>query len=253
MTSAAAVNTDALWLRYHRDGDAEARSELLSQLMGLVHHVARQIANRVGDAVAYEDLVGAGSLGLVQALSGFDPERGVSFVTYATTRVRGAILDELRAADWRPRSVRERAKRISLTTRELREKLLREPTIDEVAEELGIDRDTYWRWRGDAEGGVTIPLDSALADADGSGITRAEQLADQDAPVPGAAIEEEEQRRLLREAIRELPEQQRTVLALGHYEGLSHRQIAEVLHVTESRVSQIRTAAIRSLKQRLVA
>src|SRR5690606_37745825 len=77
VTSTAAVNTDALWLRYHRDGDAEARSELLSQLMGLVHHVARQIANRVGDAVAYEDLVGAGSLGLVQALSGFDPERGV--------------------------------------------------------------------------------------------------------------------------------------------------------------------------------
>ncbi len=253
MTGTAPATTDALWLRYHRDGDPEARAELLSQLMGLVHHVARQIANRVGDAVEFDDLVGAGSLGLVQALGSFDADRGVSFVTYATTRVRGAILDELRAADWRPRSVRERARRIATTTRELQERLQRPPTVDEVVTELEIDRETYFRWRGDAEGGVTVPLDAALADADGAGISRGEQLADHDAPVPGAAIEEEEQRRLLREAIRELPEQQRTVLALGHYEGLSHRQIAEVLHVTESRVSQIRTAAIRSLKQRLAA
>lgn len=252
MTSVAASTTEELWERYRRDGDPEARAAILSQLLGLVHHVARQIANRVGDAVDYDDLVGAGSLGLVQAIGGFDPDRGIAFSTYATTRVRGAILDELRAADWRPRSVRERARQIVLATRALREVLLREPTVDEVALSLEIDRETYWRWRGDAEGGTTVPLDTALAAEDGAGISRGERLADVEAPVPGERIEAEERAELVRRAIRELPERQRTVLALSHYEGLSQRQIAEVLHVTESRVSQIRTAAIRALRQQLV-
>ncbi|HRP09101.1 MAG TPA: FliA/WhiG family RNA polymerase sigma factor, partial [Gemmatimonadales bacterium] len=243
---------EQLWERYRRSGDPEARSAILGGLLGVVHHVARQIAGRVGDAVDYEDLVGAGSLGLVQAIGGFDPSRGVAFVTYATNRVRGAILDELRAADWRPRSVRERARRIGTATRELRDQLDREPTVDEVAASLEIDQETYWRWRGDAEVRAIIPLDSALAQEDGEGIALGERIPDEETPLPGMALEQDEQKRLLREAIAELPEQQRTVLALNCYEGLSHRQIAEVLHVTESRVSQIRSAAIRSLRAAMV-
>lgn len=246
------ATVDQLWERYRRNGDPEARAAILAGLVGVVHHVARQIANRVGDAVDYDDLVGAGSLGLVQAIGGFDPDRGVAFVTYATNRVRGAILDELRAADWRPRSVRERARRIGLATRELQERLERDPTVDEVAASLEIDPETYWRWRGDAEVRAVIPLDSALAQEDGEGVALGERIADEDVPLPGVELEREEQQRLLREAIADLPEQQRTVLALNCYEGLSHRQIAEVLHVTESRVSQIRSAAIRALRSAMV-
>lgn len=246
------MSTEELWRRFRQDGDVEARAEILTQLMGLVHHTARQIAGRVGDAVGYDDLVGAGSLGLVQAIGGFDPDRGVSFVTYATQRVRGAILDELRAADWRPRSVRERARQIADASRTLRGVLDRAPTPDEVASALEIDRDTYWQWRHDAEAGVTLPIDAATTGLEGEGVTLADRLADPDAQLPDAMVLEGDRASRLEAAIRRLPEQQRTVLALTYYEHLSQRQIAEVLHVTESRISQIRSAAIRTLKQELV-
>lgn len=246
-----AVSTEELWRRFQEDGDAEARAEILTQMMGLVHHTARQIGGRVGDAVGYDDLVGAGSLGLVQAIGGFDPDRGASFVTYATQRVRGAILDELRAADWRPRSVRDRARRITEATRTLRGTLDRTPTPDEVAEALEIDRDTYWRWRHDAEAGVTVPIDVASGSLEGEGIALADRLADPEARLPDAIVIEGDRATRLEAAIRRLPEQQRTVLALTYYEHLSQRQIAEVLHVTESRISQIRSAAIRTLKAEL--
>lgn len=245
------VSTEELWRRFREDGDLEARGEILSQLMGLVHHTARQIAGRVGDAVGYDDLVGAGSLGLVQAMGGFDPDKGASFVTYATQRVRGAILDELRAADWRPRSVRDRARKITEATRTLRGTLDRAPTADEVAASLDIDRDTYWQWRHEAEAGATVPLDAAMGGLEDEGIALADKLADPDAPLPDAAVLEGDRTARLEAAIRRLPEQQRTVLALTYYEHLSQRQIAEVLHVTESRISQIRSAAIRTLKAEL--
>ncbi|MDZ4673134.1 MAG: FliA/WhiG family RNA polymerase sigma factor [Gemmatimonadota bacterium] len=243
--------TGALWARYRESGDPAARAEILSELMGLVHHTARQIARRVGDAVAYDDLVGAGSLGLVQAFGGFDPHRGVSFVTYATTRIRGAVLDELRAADWRPRSVRTRARELEAAAGELYARLGRPPRHVEVAEELDIDPATYWKWRSDAETGAVVPLDDRSPGPDGDRVPLADRLADPAAEAPDFAVEATERADQVQAAIRDLSEQQRTVLALCYYEGLSLRQVAEVLHVTESRISQIRTAAIRNLRARL--
>lgn len=245
------ATTEALWARYRETGDPEARAEILGELMGLVHHTARQIARRVGDAVAYDDLVGAGSLGLVQAFGGFDPGRGVSFVTYATTRIRGAVLDELRAADWRPRSVRTRAREMESAANELHARLGRPPRHVEVARELDIDPDTYWKWRSDAETGAVVPLDDRSPGADGDRVPLADRLADPGAEAPDRAIETVERADQVQAAIRQLSEQQRTVLSLCYYEGLSLRQVAEVLHVTESRISQIRTAAIRALRTRL--
>lgn len=246
-----AVGTESLWTRYRETGDPEARAQILSQLMGLVHHTVGQIARRVGDAVPYEDLVGAGSLGLVQAFGAFDATRGVSFVTYATTRIRGAVLDELRAADWRPRSVRTRARELDLVSRELQSRLGRTPGPEEVAGVLQIDVATYWKWRGDAESGVAIPLDRRDAGTEGERLPLAERLADPAAVSADRELEGAEQAALVRAAIGNLSEQQRTVLSLCYYEGLSIRQVAEVLHVTESRISQIRTAAIRDLRLRL--
>lgn len=247
----SAPGTEALWARYRETGDPGARAEILGQLMGLVHHTARQIARRVGDAVPYEDLVGAGALGLVQAFGSFDPARGVSFVTYATTRIRGAVLDELRAADWRPRSVRTRARDLETASVELRHRLGRPPRHEEVAEALAIDPATYWKWRSDAEAGVVVPLDGPAPGREGNRIPLADRLADPAATAPDLALESAEREGLVRGAIRSLSEQQRTVLSLCYYEGLSLRQVAEVLHVTESRISQIRTAAIRNLRLRL--
>jgi RNA polymerase sigma factor for flagellar operon FliA len=245
------ASTEALWERYRATGDPGAREAILGQLMGLVHHTAGQIARRVGDAVAYDDLVGAGSLGLVQAFGGFDPDRGVSFVTYATTRIRGAVLDELRAADWRPRSVRTRARELESAASGLHASLGRPPRHVEVAKALDIDPATYWKWRGDAETGAVVPLDERAGGPTGDRTPLADRLADPAAVSPDHALEESERAVQVQAAIRELSEQQRTVLSLCYYEGLSLRQVAEVLHVTESRISQIRTAAIRNLRMRL--
>jgi RNA polymerase sigma factor for flagellar operon FliA len=245
--------SEQLWQRWRDDADASARAELLAQHVGLVHHVVRQIAARVGDALGYDDLIGAGTLGLVQAFEGFDLTKGTAFSTYATTRIRGAVLDELRAADWRPRSVRTRARHLHATADELARTLGRTPTPDEVAEALGVDLLTYWRWHADGEQSRMLPLDAPMPSSERGTVTLADMLPDHEAEAPGAPIEDAEERAALREAIAALPEQQRTVLALCYFEELTLRQIAEVLHVTESRISQVRTAALKALRQHLTA
>lgn len=243
--------TETLWQRYQATGDPEARASILGQLVGLVHHVARQIAARVGDGVSYDDLVGAGSLGLVQAFGAFDPARGATFVTYATTRVRGAILDELRAADWRPRSVRTRARELGTAVATLHRALGRPPSHDEVATAMAVDPVLLVQWQRDAAGGGTVSLDDAGDGSDGSVTPLAERLPDPQAESVDHRLEEAERMDAVQEAIATLPEQQRTVLALCYSEDLSLKQIAEVLHVTESRISQVRTAALRTLRARL--
>lgn len=243
--------SEALWQRYRASGDADARAELLEQHLGLVHHVARGIAERVGDALSYDDLVSAGTIGLVQALEAFEPSRGNAFTTYALQRVRGAVLDELRAADWRPRSVRSRGRMISNATNALEARLGRRARPAEIAAELNIDVATYFEWRGAFESGGKVSLESTGADGETGGAALADRLPDEQAPAPDANIERDEQTAALLEGIASLPEQQRVVLSLSYYEELTLRQIAEILHVTESRISQIRTAALRTLRARL--
>lgn len=245
--------SEYLWQQWREEHDASARAQLLSQHLGLVHHVVRQIAARVGDAVAFDDLIGAGTLGLVQAFEGFDATKGAAFSTYATTRIRGAVLDELRAADWRPRSVRTRVRELHATAEALARTLGRAATPDEVAAALQIDVATYWRWHADGETTTMMPLDAPVPSSERGNVTLAEMIPDADGPAPDAPLEEEESKRVLREAIAGLPEQQRTVLALCYFEELTLRQIAEVLHVTESRISQVRTAALKRLRELLAA
>jgi RNA polymerase sigma factor for flagellar operon FliA len=242
----------ALWEQYRITGDPETRAELLSQYIGLVHHTVRGIAARVGDAVEFEDLVGAGSLGLVRAFEGFDPSRGTAFTTYATQRIRGAVLDELRAADWRPRSAREQARSIQQASAAITQETGRPAAPAEVATALGIDLDTYWRWQAQGSSTTIVRMQEPDANTERGVTTLADRIADPNAAAPDAALERDETCAQLREQIALLPEQQRVVLALCYDEELSLRQIAQVLHVTESRVSQVRTAAIKNLRERLV-
>lgn len=241
----------ALWEQYRITGDPETRAELLSQYVGLVHHTVRGIAARVGDAVEFEDLVGAGSLGLVRAFEAFDPARGTAFTTYATQRIRGAVLDELRAADWRPRSAREQARAVQQAAAEIARQTGRAAAPAEIAAALSIDLDTYWRWQAQGSGTTVVRMQDPDANGERGTTTLADRLADPNAQAPDAGLVRDETRARLREEIALLPEQQRVVLALCYDEELSLRQIAEVLHVTESRVSQVRTAAIRNLRARL--
>jgi RNA polymerase sigma factor for flagellar operon FliA len=242
--------TDTLWQRFAKNHDAEARAQLLDRYLGLVHHCARDMAGRVGHAVEFDDLLGAGTLGLVQALEGFDLSRGLAFSTYAMRRIRGAILDELRSRDWRPRSVRTKGRQMAAVVSALEVRFGRPPVPDEVARAMGIDLDTYFRIKEDVEGGVIVSLAGTVARGGDDALRLEETLADPSGTEAFEEVGRTETFARLKTAIRQLPPRERTVLSLYYYEELNLKQIAEVLHVTESRVSQIRTQALRRLRER---
>jgi RNA polymerase sigma factor FliA len=196
------------------------------------------------------ELVSAGTIGLVRALDSFDLSRGLAFSTYAVRRIRGAMLDDLRGRDWAPRSVRARNRKLFAVTAALQGRLGREPEAGEIAGALEIDLETYWQWQAGAEGGAMVSFDAAPPSSR-SALTLGETINDPDATLPGHELDQREEAQGLRQAIGMLPEKERTVLAMYYYEELNLRQIAEVLHVTESRVSQIRTKALGRLRERL--
>ena len=243
--------TDALWSRYRATGDADARAQLLDKYLGLVHHAAREFAART-PALELGDLLGAGTLGLMRALDTFDLSRGLAFSTYAMTRIRGSILDDLRARDWTPRSVRAKSRQHAAAVARLERQFGRAPKPREIAGELGIDLPTYWTWLSTMEGTSIVSIhESPVADNDGG--TLEETLDNPEAVLPGDDVEAEEQRELLRAAIAELPDKERKVLALYFFEELTLKQIGEVLKLTESRVCQIRTQTLRKLRSRLLS
>ena len=240
-------NERSLWTRY-RGGDVAARSELLHMHLGLVHHAAREILGRAPRGIELGDLVSAGSVGLVQALEGFDPGRGFAFSTFAMPRIRGSILDEIRSHDWVPRSVRERGELLSSTAARLEQRLGRPPRSSEMQEALGVDADTLRRWTRDTDGRVMLTLDAPAGHSSGEPWRLGDVIADENAVEPGAELDAAEMLESLRDGIRELSERDRLVLTLSFYEELSLREIGEVLHITESRVSQIRTRALQRLR-----
>ena len=241
--------TDALWTRYRATGDADARAQLLDKYLGLVHYAARECAART-PAIELGELLSAGTLGLMRALDTFDVSRGLAFSTYAMTRIRGSILDDLRARDWTPRSVRLKSRQQAAAVASLEQKLGRAPEPAEVAAALGLDLPTYWSWQSAMQGTSMASIHDSPADGD-DGATLEETLDNRDALLPGDALEAEEQHALLRAAIAELPEKERKVLALYFFEELTLKQIGEVLKLTESRVCQIRTQTLRKLRNRL--
>ena len=240
--------TETLWDSYRGSQDMDARRQLLDRYLGLVHHTAREIARRSSQADV-EELVSAGTVGLVHALEGFDPERGLAFSTYAMPRIRGAMLDELRERDWMPRTIRERSRKLHQIAAELAQKLGHPPDSAAMAAALGVDIDTYYHWRHEAETRSILPLDATTASDAEDDPHLAELIADPDAADPGDALQREEMEAALREGFTRLAQKDRTVLALYYFEELNLRQIGEVLHVTESRVSQIRTRALSRLRE----
>ena len=231
-----------LWARYRVSRDPAARAQLVEQHLGLVRYVARAIARRIVQ-VETTDLESAGTLGLLRALDRFDPSRGIAFSTYAVQRIRGAILDDLRASDPAPRSVRRGARQLAAATSRLEQRLGRRPAPIQVAEALGIDLPTLWRWQAAPAPARTLSLDDPTCSA------RLE------AAVGGPALQETlletEQTACLEAAIARLPERERAVVVLSFDEGLTLREIGRRLEVTESRVSQIRSQAVRRLRDLL--
>lgn len=243
------VTTLSLWRRYRRQGDQAARTELLERHLDLVRLLARKLARRIGGAVEVDDLVSAGTLGLVQALESFDMSRANSFATFASRRIHGAMLDELRRRDWVPRSVRSKARKLHQASGRIQSVLGRSPAANEMAALLDIDVPTYWSWRNSVDGAVQVSLEENPS-GDIPGML---QLGDPDQEDSLDSMEREERVEQMAEALARLPERERTVLALYFYEELNLRQIAEILHLTESRISQIRSAALNRIRGMLTA
>jgi RNA polymerase sigma factor FliA len=242
--------TDLLWARYRSAGDPEARSQLLTRHLGLVHHVAREVSRRI-PSVELGELVSAGALGLMKALDSFDLSRGLAFSTYAVLRIRGAILDDLRSRDSTPRSVRVKRRKMEAVAAALEAQLGRTPTPKEIADRLAISLATYWKWK-DAVGSY------AEAEAPRPSQGRRAFRDSENHPDPSATsvpqqLVDSEHVGQMRQLIAKLPEQQRRVLALYYYEELNLRQVGEVLQVSESRVSQIRSQALRRLRAEIAA
>ena len=248
--SASTAMNAKLWQSYQA-GNMVARDRLLEEHLGLVHHVARQISRTLAVRADFDELVSAGTIGLMTALEGFDATRGLAFSTFAAPRIRGAILDELRKQDHVPRSIRRKTREIT-SAREAYQRLHgRAPEDRELAQQLNVDMDTLWRWQADVEGAHHIPLDRAPGDRENTAPVPAETLtSDLDGDVEASLTREQEVAHL-KDAILRLKEQERVVLSLYYFEELKLHEIAKVLELTESRVSQIRSKALSKLRVEL--
>jgi RNA polymerase sigma factor for flagellar operon FliA len=201
------------------------------------------------------DLISYGMVGLINAVERFEPEREIKFETYAITRIKGAIIDELRALDWVPRSVRARAREIERAHSKLEHRLQRTPTDEEMAEELGLSLPEFQESLLKISNSTVVALDElwSVSDASGDQVSLLDTLQDFDAPDPQSLLDASELKDRLAEAISDLPEREKLVIALYYYENLTLREIGEVLGVTESRISQLHTKAVLRLKSRLQA
>jgi len=246
------MNTATLWEEYREHGDQTARERLLSHHLRLVHHVARRVASALRGDVEFDDLVSAGTIGLVNAIENFDPARGLAFSTFAAPRIRGAILDDLRRWDHVPRSVRRKQRDMNSARERLRTRLDREPLDSELAEELEIDIETLWRWQSETLNAIQVSLNQPIERTPGEGVQRPlEFLVGDDGVSADERIGHEQEVAILQREIMALPERERLVLTLYYHEELKLREIATVIGLTESRISQIRSKAIATLRERL--
>jgi RNA polymerase sigma factor FliA len=199
------------------------------------------------------DLISYGLIGLINAIERFDIEREIKFETYAITRIKGAIIDELRALDWVPRSVRARAREFERVHARLEHRLHRTPTDEEMAAELEITIDEFQDTLVKISNSTVVALDElwAVSDSSGDQVSLLDTLQDHDAPDPQQVLDQSELKDRLADAISALPEREKLVIALYYYENLTLREIGEVLGVTESRISQLHTKAVLRLKSRL--
>ena len=243
------METRTLWASF-ASGDLAARDALLSENLNLVHHVARQLSRSLAAEADFDELASAGTMGLMTAMESFDASRGLAFSTFAVPRIRGSILDELRRQDHVPRSIRRKSREISHAREVLMRQFGRRPEDVEIAGQLQIDVQTLWRWQADIEGAVHIPLDRTASDRDSTMPSPAEFLSNDDEAADERMSKEQEIVEL-RAAIGTLKDQERTVLSLYYFEELKLREIAHILGLTESRVSQIRSKALLRLRAKL--
>jgi RNA polymerase sigma factor for flagellar operon FliA len=244
--------TQALWSRYLAKREPRDREKLIVHYLGLVKYVAGRLAAGLPGSVDIDDLIGAGMIGLMKAIEGFDPAKKVKFETYAVPRIRGAMLDELRNQDWFPRSVRRKAKRIESFLRELEKELGRTPRDEELAGRLRMDLHDFYKLVGEVSHASLFSIEEELRlGSDGTYTSVREILSDLKEPNAYEQLAEKELQGIVMETLKLLEEKQRIVLTLYYFEELTLAEIGEVLEVSESRVCQIHGKAIQKLKLRV--
>ncbi len=233
-------------------GTTLSREEIIHKYLHLVKYVAGRISINLPAHVEINDLVNEGILGLIDAINKYDDSRGVKFETYAITRINGAILDALRALDWVPRAVRQKAREMERIFADLEGKLGRAPDDEEVATALGIALKDYHALLLKVRGTSILSLEEFLPNERGHDVTLVDSLKD-GGPDPTFILESTEMKGALASAVDSLPPQERTVISLYYFEGLTLKEIKSVLDVSESRVSQIHAQAVIRLRSKLKA
>ncbi|MGW3951952.1 RNA polymerase sigma factor WhiG [Streptomyces sp. NPDC004752] len=244
---------DELWGSYKATGDERLREQLILHYSPLVKYVAGRVSVGLPPNVEQADFVSSGVFGLIDAIEKFDIGREIKFETYAITRIRGAMIDELRALDWIPRSVRQKARNVERAYATLEARLRRTPSEGEVAAELGIGIDELHAVFGQLSLANVVALEELLhvGGEGGDRLSLMDTLEDTAADNPVEVAEDRELRRFLARAINTLPDREKTVVTLYYYEGLTLAEIGNVLGVTESRVSQIHTKSVLQLRAKL--
>ena len=252
-TNLKAIELKDLWSRYKEDGDQQARERLVLAYSPLIKYVAGRMSSGLPAHVEEADLISYGLLGLISAIERFDLEREIRFETFAVTRIKGSIIDELRSLDWVPRSVRAKAREIEQTNAKLENKLQRAPTDAEMSKAMGVTEDEFQTSLVKIANSSVVALDElwTVSDSSGDQVSLLDTIPDPHAADPARELDLTDMKDSLADAIARLPEREKLVIALYYYENLTLREIGEVLGVTESRVSQLHTKAVLRLKSKL--
>ncbi len=241
-----------LWFAYQEQpNNAQIRERLIISYLHLVRYVVSRLPITLPVSIAHEDLISYGTMGLMEAVERFDPSRGLKFETYAVTRIRGSIIDQLRFQDWIPRGVRKRSKELGEAMQALEERLGRTPTNDELAEELGVEKTKLKTMLAESNN-LVLSLDEKWGnDSEGSKGSLIDTVEDKSSPDPEGELEVIELRARLAESISSLPEREKLLIALYYHENMTLKEIGEVICVSESRVCQLHAQAILRLKGKL--
>ncbi|EQC47220.1 FliA/WhiG family RNA polymerase sigma factor [Bacteriovorax sp. Seq25_V] len=236
---------------YRSTVDPKVKDEIVVEYAPLIKYIAQKIASRLPANIELDDLISCGVIGLMDAIEKFDPSRDNKFKTYAEFRIRGAILDELRAQDWVPRSIREKAKVIDRAYSKLEAELGRPATDEEMCAELEMSKEDFHDMLNKAKSVSILNIDDSATFNRNDKRTMAGMNEDSKHVNPFTAVANKNFRDKIKEGISQLPEKQRLVLSLYYYEDLNLKEIGQVLDVTESRVSQLHTQAVSKLKAKL--
>jgi RNA polymerase sigma factor for flagellar operon FliA len=242
-----------VWSSYKKTGDEKAREQLVLAYSPLVKFVAGRMSSGLPAHIEEADLISYGLLGLIGAIERFDPQREIKFETFAVSRIKGSIIDELRSLDWVPRSVRAKAREIESAQTKLEHELGRVPSDKEVADALEVSVNDFQESLLQISNSTVVALDElwTVSDSSGDQVSLLDTMKDPNAVDPARELGVSELKDRLANAISRLPEREKLVIALYYYENLTLREIGEVLGVTESRVSQLHTKAVLRLKSRL--